>query len=481
MPRFRTMSIRLRFTLIYSLILAVMLMIFSFGLFFILGKTTFDALTHDLTKSSDMISAVIEENGGELLPANVTALPPIPKPFADFDDTHELGKLPEREMVRILDAQGNLLASPRGFNSEILPISKSAFINIALFKDVYERVTIDNNEYLVLDHPLVIDDQLMYIIQVARPLTEQSRSLRFLGLALLVGSMFTVLLAMAVGWWFSGVTLAPIQKITQTAQAIGDEKDFSQRVEYNGPRDEVGSLAHTFNGMLEKLQASYKQVEHSLEMQREFVADVSHELRTPLTTLSGNIGLLRRHPPLPKEEQADILTDVNEEADRMIRLVNDLLVLARADAGRHLNIAAFDPSLIIEETARQARILAPERGISTHLEQGLQALGDKDAVKQAVLIGLDNAIKHSAGDIKVAAVKRGNLIEISVQDSGEGIAPERLAHIFDRFYRGDDSTIPGFGLGLPIARSLMQGMGGDISMRSDPGEGSQLLITLQAA
>ena len=141
---------------------------------------------------------------------------------------------------------------------------------------------------------------------------------------------------MALAGCFPGITLHPIQRLTQTARTIGDERDFTRRVTYTGPQDEVGQLATTFNSMLARLQDAYQQVAHSLEMQRDFVADVSHELRTPLTTLRGNLGLLRREPPIPAEEQADILTDMMDESDRLIRLVNDLLVLARADAGRSL-------------------------------------------------------------------------------------------------------------------------------------------------
>jgi signal transduction histidine kinase len=404
---------------------------------------------------------------------------PQPKPFEELDDRHELGALPEREMVRILDAKGNLVASPRGRPEDIIPLSADGLASLQIHADRWETVTIDEFSYLVFNHPVLLDGKLSYIIQVARPLTEQARSLKFLVGTLLAGGLITVLTAFAIGWVFSKIILDPIQKITQTAQAIGDENDFSRRVQYNGPRDEIGALAHTFNGMLEKLQGSYKQVAHSLDMQREFVADVSHELRTPLTTLRGNIGLLRREPPLPSEEQADILADVNEESDRMIRLVNELLVLARADAGRNLSLAAFNLSELLEETTRQARLLDPARGIDCDAGEGLVAIGDKDAVKQVLLIGVDNALKHSSGSVRVTAKKLGNVVEMRVIDSGEGITPEKLEHLFDRFYRGEDAaTIPGFGLGLPIARSLVQGMGGDIRMVSEEAHGSQLVITL---
>jgi signal transduction histidine kinase len=232
--------------------------------------------------------------------------------------------------------------------------------------------------------------------------------------------------------------------------------------------------------MLARLQDAYQQVAHSLEMQRDFVADVSHELRTPLTTLRGDLGLLGRNPPIPIDEQTDILNDMTDESDRMIRLVNDLLVLARADAGRSLAKEAFPISDVFDETCRQAHQLDPERDISFTAAEVVM-LGDRDAFKQVLLIALDNALKHSSGAVLVSAAQKGALVEVRVQDHGEGIAPEKLEHIFDRFYRGEDATtIPGFGLGLPIAKSLVTSMGGEISMQSELGQGSTLVLTFPA-
>jgi signal transduction histidine kinase len=271
--------------------------------------------------------------------------------------------------------------------------------------------------------------------------------------------------------------LKPIHRITQTASKIGEERDFARRVEYAGPQDEVGQLASTFNSMLFRLQTAFQKVEHSLEMQRNFVADVSHELRTPLTTLRGNLGLLRRKPPMPADEQADILSDMVDESDRLIRLVNDLLLLARADAGRNLAKESLELPDLLDECCRQAQQLDPQRKIQLEAADGLKILGDRDALKQVALIALDNALKHSTGDIQVTAQKQGKQVEIRIQDFGEGIPPEKLEHVFDRFYRGgDDSTIPGFGLGLPIAKTLVEGMGGEISMESEIGKGSMVVL-----
>ncbi len=338
---------------------------------------------------------------------------------------------------------------------------------------------VSGDKMLIYSRPVIISGEVVYIVQDARPLTERDHTLQALVATLLIASSLITLIAFGIGWLFSAITLRPIHRITQTAQAIGDERDFTRRVDYTGPPDEVGQLASTFNAMLSRLQEAFQKVEHSLQMQRDFVADVSHELRTPLTTLRGNLGLLRHTPP--PEEQTDILNDMVEESDRLIRLVNDLLTLARADAGRALAKEPIDVSTVLEEICRQARQLDTRRQIQVDVPIDLKILGDKDALKQVLLIALDNALKHSAGDIHVRAERKNSLVEIRVQDFGEGIPPEKLEHVFDRFYRCEETaTVPGSGLGLPIAKALVEAMGGEIRLESEVGKGSTVVLYFHA-
>jgi signal transduction histidine kinase len=173
---------------------------------------------------------------------------------------------------------------------------------------------------------------------------------------------------------------------------------------------------------------------------------------------------------------------MTDESDRLIRLVNDLLVLARADAGRNLAKEPLAILPVLEETCHQAQQIDPNRQIILNAPAELSVLGDRDAVKQVLLILLDNALKHSTGIIMVSAERKSKQAEIRVQDHGEGISPEKLEHVFDRFYRGEDSlTIPGFGLGLPIAKALVEGQGGTIEMESELGRGSVVVILFPCA
>lgn len=472
------MSIRLRFTLLYNAILALMLLIFGFGLYAIQSKTTYDALKQDLTHSSDRLaeslSRMVSGPGG-----SVKQKPPEPQPPVDFNNfsgDQAFKDIPEREIVRVLDGDGNLVASPFGRSEDNLPLSTKGLQSAQSQQDVWEIASFQDQSMLIYSRPIVNDGQVSYIMQIARPLTERDRSLQFLATTFLIASLCTLVVAFGIGWVFSGLTLQPIQRITRTAKTIGQKRDFSRRVDYKGPQDEVGQLATTFNGMLSRLEDAYQQIAHALEMQRNFVADVSHELRTPLTTLRGNLGLLGRQPPIAAEDRKEILSDMVDESDRLIRLVNDLLVLARADAGRNLAKGTVEIKPLLEETCRQAKQMVPNREINLEA-QDLSILGDRDALKQILLIGLDNALKHSCENISVSTLRNGDLVEIRIRDYGGGISPEKLEHVFDRFYRSEEAAaIPGIGLGLAIAKSLVEGLGGEIRMESELGKGSELVF-----
>jgi len=473
------MSIRLRLTLLYSAILTLTLLIFGVALYSIQSQDTLNALKQDLLLSSERLAEAALKTSAPPPPEMSQREPPPPKTFDEFSGDQVFQELREREIVRILDADGNLVASPYGRSEDALPLSEEGLTTLQDQQDFWTDEIVDDEHMLIYSRPIVQNGETVAIVQVARSLDERDRTLRSLAITLGGAGIVTILIAFGVGWALSGLSLRPIDRITQTAQTIGDERDFTRRVDYLGPQDEVGRLASTFNQMLSGLQDAYQKVEHTLQMQRNFVADVSHELRT---TLRGNLGLLRRNPPSPPEEQADILGDMVEESDRLIRLVNDLLLLARADAGRSLANEPFQIPPVIDETVRQVRLLDPQRQINLNTTADLEINGDRDAFKQVMLILLDNAIKHSEGDIDVCAQEHNTEIEIRVRDFGEGIAPEILPHIFDRFYRGEDqNTIPGFGLGLPIAKALVEGMEGNIALESHLGEGSEVIMWFQSS
>lgn len=471
------MSIRARFTLLYNVILLVTLLVFGAALYGIQAGSTLNSLKKDLMYSSDAVAI----NLVPMLLANLPGLGPYTsadiKTFESLSDADVIKNLREREIVRVLNAEGELIAAPYGVGEGGLPYSAQGYSELQKGNIWWESVRL-NEKLLVLNRPVMVDGKLSMILQVARPLTERDRSMEGLRNTLLSATLFTMIAAVAIGWFFSGYVLKPIQKIAQTARQIGDEQDFSRRVDYQGPQDEVGQLAVTFNTMLSQLEDAYEAKTRALEMQREFVADVSHELRTPLTTLRGNLSLLSHQPAVPKEEQADILKDMVDETERMIRLVSALLEQARADSVHGAAREKVDISALLEEAVRHVRQMDENRQISQSAPAGLSLLTWRDGLKQVLLILLDNALKYTPGSVEVEAEAREDFVEIRVRDHGAGIPEEKLTHVFDRFYRGGSASGTGFGLGLSIAKSLVDAMGGQLAIESRVGAGSTAIISL---
>jgi signal transduction histidine kinase len=389
--------------------------------------------------------------------------------------------------LRSLD--GEVIESPVGQSDVVLPLSDAALQVVKNGEPWVEIALVENERVLIHSEPVIMQGHVTEVVQIAVSLAEQDQYLDALRRNLLIGSGVATIAAFGVGWILSGLTLRPVHRITQTAQAIGAERDLGRRVQYTGPNDEVGQLAATFNTMLTELQAAYQQVEQALEMQRRFVADVSHELRTPLTTLNGNVELLRREPPISDEDRTEVLSDMAGESKRLIRLVSDLLTLARADARQPLRSEPLRLKPIIEEVGRQAKSLDPDRTIICDPLLDVAVFGQADALKQVLLILLDNALKHTKGTITVTTTRPegfekpfGSHVAISVHDTGPGIEPEMLPHIFERFYRGEAARAEsGTGLGLAIAKALVEAQNGTIAVESQVGQGSVFTVTLPQA
>jgi two-component system OmpR family sensor kinase len=471
------MSIRLRLTLLYSSILALTLVAFSATLYTIQSRFTLGLLKDDLALNAQRLTMSV---------GRVREWQDRPPPRPEFAarlgtmlTEQELRDLRVRDVVHVLDAEGQVTQLQFNQGDAALPLSDQGLETLQGGDTWTEIGSIEGERWLIYSAPLMARDQLVGIVQVARSLADRDRTMQALGGTLIAGTLLATLAAFGIGWVLSGITLRPIHRITQTAQAIGTERDLTRRVAYAGPNDELGQLATTFNAMLIRLQDAYRQVEKALQAQRNFVADVSHELRTPLTTIRGNLALLRRQPPIQDEERGDILADMVEETERLIRLVSDLLTLARADAGRRLEAEPVPLLPLAEDVCRQARLLAPGREIECAAPAEAAAFADRDALRQVLLILLDNALKHTAGPVAVTVAAEDGQVAISVRDTGPGMDAQTSARIFDRFYRGDCArSLPGFGLGLPIAQALVEAQEGTIAVQSQIDQGSVFTVTL---
>lgn len=459
------MSIRLRITLLYSAILALTLAAFSVLLYVTVSQST----------RGFVEDALIEETQ-RLIDAKEFRIDKIVLPASRFAG-------PET-YVQTLTMNGDVTDRTANLGTVVLPLSSEGLQAVQGGQAWLETVKIENERLLIHSKPVESGGRLIGVVQVARSLAEQDRTLNTLRTILIIAGGAVLLAAFGGGWLLAGAALRPINRITQTAEAIGTDRDFDRRVTYSGPRDELGRLATTFNTMLSELQAAYRQVQQALQSQRRFVADASHELRTPLTTIRGNLALLEREPPISPEDRVAVLADIADECERLIRLVNDLLVLARADAGQSLHTEPVAIRPIVEEVCRQVSLLAPDRTIECHISDGAVANGNRDAIKQVLLILMDNALKYTPADGRISvetAVSNGR-VSVSVSDTGPGIDPSVLPHIFERFYRGDYARSgTGTGLGLSIAKVLVEAQHGTLSAESRVAQGSRFTIELARA
>jgi signal transduction histidine kinase len=272
--------------------------------------------------------------------------------------------------------------------------------------------------------------------------------------------------------------LKPINIIAQAAQQITAADDLGRRIPYDGPPDEIGQLTETFNETLERLERLFK-------AQRRFVADVSHEMRTPLTTIQGNLDLMKRFSSDYDEEAMEAM---ESEVRRMSRLVEDLLLLAKADAGRQSLVKmVVELDTLLLEVYNQSRLLNIS-GIDVSLGSidQAQVLGDPDRLKQLLLNLVSNALKYTpeGGTVILSLSRDAQSAFVTVADTGIGIPEADLPHIFDRFYRVDKArarAMGGTGLGLSIAKWIVDAHGGQLSVISTVGEGSTFTIQLPLA
>jgi signal transduction histidine kinase len=304
---------------------------------------------------------------------------------------------------------------------------------------------------------------------------------------LTAASLFALTSASLIGYLLARRLAARLERLGEGAEALASG-DLSHRVEEGQP-DEVGQLARRFNRMADRLAATVAELETALRTKRELVANASHELRTPLASIRGHVESLLMQPDAI--ERTEYLAVIQRETEHLSRLVDDLFLLSTADSGAlRLDLEPVALGDVVEEVAgsigpiarRERRvtlttIVAPDLG---------PALADRHRVVQVLGNLVRNALRHTpeGGLIAVRAERQDGLAAVTVEDTGEGIPPEQLARVFERFYRGDDArdrASGGAGLGLAIVRELVEAMGGEVSAESVHGQGSRFTFRLPLA
>jgi signal transduction histidine kinase len=275
----------------------------------------------------------------------------------------------------------------------------------------------------------------------------------------------------------------PLFDIVDTAEQI-DAGNLARRFPARQGQMEIDRLAESFNKMLERLETSFTLERETKEQMRRFIADASHELRTPLTSISGFLEVLLRGAANDPEQLYQALRSMYDEAERLKKLVDDLLFLTKLEQKPRAEFKEGYLDVLLREMEPQLRILAGSRKLAIDIEEQVKCSFDKDRIKQVILNLFHNAIQFTdpkKGRIRIALTRNNNDAQISFQDNGPGISNKHLPNIFNRFYRSDSSRTRkkgGSGLGLTIAKSITDLHGGSITVTSKKGEGSTFHVRL---
>jgi heavy metal sensor kinase len=446
-------SIRFRLTAAYTAILALT---FAF-----IGIAIWIALEHSILKTADRD-----------LRSRLADVRRYVDTFSPDDLRHLEEEFREESLlsqsvanVRISDPQGHwLFKTPSAERWPLPPPTSSQFHT--------QTIRVGHDRVRLLTAPVKVGT-----VQIGLSIGEFEEVKNGFLWTLCLGSPLLLLAAALGGYWMSGRALQPVDEISQAAAQISAQ-DLSARLPSSGIGDELDRLSRVLNDMLSRLQSAFHRI-------TEFTADASHELRTPVSVIQTTAELMQRRPRTIDEHVA-AWGRVHAETERTGNLIGDLLTLARSDAGKHnLDLRPMDLAETVRAAADEMCVIADAKGIQVVLEAvpSCPVQGDADALRRAICILLDNAIKFTSapGEIRIAI--KPNAV-VTVTDSGIGIAPDDLRLIFQRFYRVSKDRsrqTGGAGLGLSIAQWIVARHGGEIKVESELGKGSTFAMVLRSS
>ena len=453
----KSLPIGARLTVWYFGILALILSLFSLTAYFGMRNSIYRTVDEQLRTRMEGVRRLIERTVRY-------------EPDDLRRELREHSELAGNTLLQVADQNGNWLYRSASTDRYEIPRSQEA-------SDVPSTLVLNNVPLRVLSTEIQVGNQL-YFTQAAAPLDDFFSALHRFATLLFITIPILLLSAAAGGYWISRRALAPVDQISQTAKSISVQ-NLSSRLIVPQTGDELQRLSETLNGMLERLEASFKKI-------IQFTADASHELRTPVAVMRTRTELSLRKVR-SADEYRETVAQVHSELEKTSELVERLMLLARADYGvEALQLSIADLGAIVREACGQGRMLAEAKNISFGEQipgEPLWVKGDAHALRRLFLILIDNAIKYTPGGGRVEVVlARENGFAIGeVQDTGIGIAPEHLPNVFERFYRADKARSResgGVGLGLSIGRWIAEAHGGMIDVQSSLGGGSIFKLRL---
>jgi signal transduction histidine kinase len=459
----RRRSIRTRLALIYTGLLAAGLVAFGTGVFVVLRDELGGSFDAGLIANAEHAAGASAQDVGAdgLLQASERLI-------------EQLASTGGR--VVVLDPGGAVLADSAGPGAAQLPLTREDFEAADQHLHAVREFTTGGDARRLVVEPIIAPggERVGYVAWAdsTRPLREL---LATVSSALLVGGALVIGLALAGGLVLARRALAPVADVTETARAISLSGDFAARVEGARRGDEVGELATAFNEMLEALERNHQTFQR-------FLGDASHQLRTPLTTVRANLDLAQR-ADLPAAERQAILADARDEAERMGRLIGDLLALARAESGARIEFAPVELDALLVESIQRERQAAPHLRMSVSSVEPAVVDGDRDRLRDLFGVLLDNAARYTpaGGAVTADLVVRDGRAVVRVEDTGIGFDEVDRARLFERLYRGTrarEMRPSGTGLGLAIARWIVESHGGTIELISREAGGTVATVTL---
>jgi len=477
-------SLRFKLTLWYVLILGILLISFSSFLYFTLSKS----LRRDV---DDKLRSLAE------LIASESASPLSKFGFGNMDQALEssLNLRPIGKFIQVLDESGNIGRKSDNLKNVQLPISLNALKNATKGLITFEtNRSIGNTPLRVITYPVIENDHVTKIVQIASSLEEVEDALNTLFIILMITVPLALMVAILGGQFLAHKALKPVDHITQTARMITSQ-NLNQRITPPKVKDEISRLIETLNEMISRLDQSFRQI-------KQFSSDASHELKTPLTILKGEVEVTLRKERSLQEYQQTLKSNL-EEINRMSQIVEDLLLLSRADIGEiGLNREDINLPEILNEVVTQMDILAKSKRLrlsASNHRQDIHMFGDALRIRELFINLIENGIKYTeeGGSIHVTLSKeyeplarngsggaeavKEEFVKIIVSDTGIGITKEDQERIFNRFFRVDKARSReegGSGLGLSICKWIVEAHQGEIKVESELGRGSSFIVKL---
>jgi heavy metal sensor kinase len=471
------MTLRRRLTIAYVGFFAIALIVLDIGLYLIVRQALYSNIDSDLERGAQYLQDGFTNSNEKLRASNNQRLQDYFSENSFFILTQQTvsGFDATNLKVQVYQPNGDLVAKSPNLQYT-MNVNEDLLDQALMGQETTHTVDSGNMRMRELLQPLLFRGQVVGALQVTRSLRDTDFALRLLLYVLLGGGAIVLLTAARGGAWLTRAAFRPIDEVTRTAQSIVRAEDLSRRVPVPSAPDELQRLTITVNDLLARLEGLFS-------AQRRFVADVSHELRTPLAAMQGNLEVLDRGAVRDPELLAESLADMRREVARLIRMANDLLLLAQSEAGVQLRDEPIELDTLLLEVHRELRPLAGDVQLRLGNEDQITVQGDRDRIKQALLnLGI-NALQHTppGGMVTLALARQDGFATLSVTDSGHGISAADLPYIFDRFYRADRSRSRqqgGAGLGLAIVKWVAEAHSGRVEVASTLGAGSEFSLWL---